>query len=219
MSVVTAGTAVSVTGCLLAGFIGVGDIYDTKLSADFAEPDPEFVQMVEELEQYVTLDQGVVLFDITEAEEDGASDELLSLGDTLNDFSEAFEEYDPESDSFEDEDEYQALSASTNRETLVSNTLLYNPSEASLQVQRAGVPMWGNWCGPGHGGGIARDRLDSLCRTHDRCYGSKGYFACSCDRALVSGISKNSSKMKSKERAMASVVSVYFRYSPCNPLK
>ncbi|WP_345472304.1 hypothetical protein QMQ05_01175 [Glutamicibacter ectropisis] len=98
----------------------------------------------------------------------------------------------------------------------------YSASQASPSgniATRAGMPIWGNWCGPGHGGGIAVDTLDSLCRTHDKCYGSRGYFACSCDRALVSGIQKNAYKMGAKQRAMASAVSVYFTYSFCNPFK
>ncbi|MHA7142646.1 hypothetical protein ACX80T_14035 [Arthrobacter sp. Sr33] len=45
--------------------------------------------------------------------------------------------------------------------------------EGQLSIQ-ASVPIWGNWCGPGHGGGVAVDVLDSICRTHDRCYGSRG---------------------------------------------
>lgn len=89
----------------------------------------------------------------------------------------------------------------------------------SGNIAARGMPIWGNWCGPGHGGGRAVDTLDSLCRTHDKCYGSRGYFACSCDRNLVSGIKKNAYKMGKKERAMASAVSVYFTYSFCNPLK
>ncbi|MHC6176610.1 hypothetical protein [Glutamicibacter endophyticus] len=93
------------------------------------------------------------------------------------------------------------------------------PSGGSGGVTTYGMPVWGNWCGPGHGGGRAVDTLDSLCRTHDRCYGSRGYFACSCDRNLVSGIKKNAYKMGSGERAMASAVSVYFTYSFCNPFK
>lgn len=80
-------------------------------------------------------------------------------------------------------------------------------------------PVWGNWCGPGYGGGAAIDTLDSICRTHDRCYGSRGYFACSCDRAIVSDIRANAHRMGSKERAVAAAVSTYFTYCACNPFK
>lgn len=90
--------------------------------------------------------------------------------------------------------------------------------EGQLSIQ-AGVPIWGNWCGPGHGGGVAVDVLDSICRTHDRCYGSRGYFACSCDRAIVRDIRANASRMKTQERMVAAAVSTYFTYCLCNPLK
>ena len=81
----------------------------------------------------------------------------------------------------------------------------------------AGVPIWGNWCGPGHGGGSAVDVLDSICQTHDRCYGDRGYFACSCDREIVADIRTNINRMTSGERAMAVAVSTYFTYCLCNP--
>lgn len=63
------------------------------------------------------------------------------------------------------------------------------------------------------------DVLDSICRTHDQCYGSRGYFACSCDRAIVRDVRANASRMKTQERAVAAAVSTYFTYCLCNPLK
>lgn len=93
------------------------------------------------------------------------------------------------------------------------------PAPEGQMSTRASLPIWGNWCGPGHGGGIAVDVLDSICRTHDRCYGSRGYFACSCDRAIVRDIRANAYRMKTQERAVAAAVSTYFTYCLCNPLK
>ncbi|KGJ71921.1 hypothetical protein GY21_18840 [Cryobacterium roopkundense] len=81
----------------------------------------------------------------------------------------------------------------------------------------AGVPIWGNWCGPGHGGGSAVDVLDSICQTHDRCYEDRGYFACSCDRKIVADIRNSIHLMTSGEKAMAVAVSTYFTYCLCNP--
>lgn len=81
----------------------------------------------------------------------------------------------------------------------------------------AGVPLWGNWCGPGHGGGSAVDVLDSICQTHDNCYGDRGYFACSCDREIVADIGNNINRMTTGEKAMAVAVSTYFTYCLCNP--
>ncbi|WP_197059361.1 hypothetical protein [Cryobacterium sp. MLB-32] len=81
----------------------------------------------------------------------------------------------------------------------------------------AGVPIWGNWCGPGHGGGAAIDVLDSICQTHDRCYDDRGYFACSCDREIVADIRNSINQMTTGEKAMAVAVSTYFTYCLCNP--
>jgi len=80
-----------------------------------------------------------------------------------------------------------------------------------------GLPLWGNWCGPGHGGGTPVDTLDSLCMAHDKCYGSEGYFDCDCDQALIDGIDRYSYRMDTDERIMATAVSVYFTVAFCNP--
>lgn len=48
--------------------------------------------------------------------------------------------------------------------------------------QSGGIAIYGNWCGPGHGGGPAIDAVDAVCRAHDQCYGERGYFNCRCDR-------------------------------------
>lgn len=91
-------------------------------------------------------------------------------------------------------------------------------SEGQMSAQ-VSLPIWGNWCGPGHGAGVAVDVLDSICRTHDRCYNFRGYFACSCDLALVSAIRANAYRMKTQEKAVAAAVSTYFTYCLCNPWK
>ena len=54
-----------------------------------------------------------------------------------------------------------------------------------VEPQSGGLPVHGNWCGPGHGGGPATDAVDAVCRTHDQCYGRSGYFDCRCDRDLI----------------------------------
>ncbi|MCI2266249.1 hypothetical protein, partial [Sediminivirga luteola] len=78
-----------------------------------------------------------------------------------------------------------------------------------------GIPVWGNWCGPGHGGGTPRDTLDRLCMEHDNCYAARGYFDCECDARLRAGISRSASSMGAGERAMAAAISVYFSIQPC----
>ncbi|POH72055.1 hypothetical protein [Arthrobacter glacialis] len=103
----------------------------------------------------------------------------------------------------------------------IVNTLAaaQNSGRGDQVAAKLGLPIWGNWCGPGHGGGAAVDVLDSICRTHDKCYGSRGYFACSCDRAIISDINRNVNRMKTQERVTAAAVSVYFTYCMCNPFK
>lgn len=81
---------------------------------------------------------------------------------------------------------------------------------------RMSIPVWGNWCGPGYSGPAApKDYLDTACMHHDICYGEKGYFNCSCDRELINEIWRNMSKMKRKERLMASAVLIFFDKSAC----
>lgn len=80
-----------------------------------------------------------------------------------------------------------------------------------------GIPVWGNWCGPGHGGGSPKDHLDWSCKQHDNCYGARGYLKCSCDNELIANINRLLPYMSGSQKAMASVVKAYFQVSPCNP--
>ena len=81
----------------------------------------------------------------------------------------------------------------------------------------AGIPLHGNWCGPGHGGGTPIDALDVACMHHDGCYGEKGYLDCSCDRALVREIDHllRRGGLSAGLRAKALLVRQYFCISPC----
>jgi hypothetical protein len=79
-------------------------------------------------------------------------------------------------------------------------------------------PTYGRWCGLKHGSGEPTDTLDSLCRAHDKCYDKRGYFACSCDRALIRGIIANATKFKKvKEYSVACAILLYFKNTLCNP--
>lgn len=53
----------------------------------------------------------------------------------------------------------------------------------------SGLPIYGNYCGPGHGDPAYRtppvDAVDAVCMDHDRCYDARGYFNCGCDYALI----------------------------------
>ena len=52
-----------------------------------------------------------------------------------------------------------------------------------------GLELYGNWCGPGHGGhGPPIDAVDEVCCRHDQCYCAEGYLECSCDRDLVASM-------------------------------
>ena len=53
-------------------------------------------------------------------------------------------------------------------------------------VLGGGVPLYGNWCGPGHPSDSTNalppiDFVDTACKNHDLCYEERGYFNCSCD--------------------------------------
>lgn len=83
------------------------------------------------------------------------------------------------------------------------------------QNTRMSLPVWGNWCGPKHGGGEAVDTLDAICRDHDHCYANEGYFDCDCDQKLLDAIDAKRGEMGFKEAAMAIVIYEYFVRSPC----
>lgn len=75
-------------------------------------------------------------------------------------------------------------------------------------TEKDGVPIHGNWCGPLHGFGTCIDALDCVCRTHDLCYGTRGYLSCKCDNDLVNSLSSNSN-------VKAKLVAAAFKFSPC----
>lgn len=91
-------------------------------------------------------------------------------------------------------------------------------SEHYAQPQGIKIPVWGNWCGPGHSGpGTPVDTLDTLCMRHDKCYAQRGYLSCYCDAQLKAEIDRFSHRMGSKERAMAAAVKLAFMHPVCNP--
>lgn len=74
-----------------------------------------------------------------------------------------------------------------------------------------GIPVYGNWCGPGYGKGSPVDRLDIACMHHDKCYERVGYLKCSCDQDLIDEIDRNYYRMaQGKERNVASAIRTYF---------
>lgn len=87
----------------------------------------------------------------------------------------------------------------------------------------AGRCLYGRWCGPGCGGNSLDnpppvDGTDECCMHHDLCYAQRGYFACSCDRALAACLAPKISLLGKGGRA-ALLVSSWFKSSPCIPWK
>ena len=85
-------------------------------------------------------------------------------------------------------------------------SVLLNPTA------RDGIPVYGKWCGPGHGGNdesdSCNDAIDCACKAHDLCYSEYGYLNCRCDNDLVD-------EMKGRTNAVAIAIRVYFGSSPC----
>ncbi|MDX8047026.1 hypothetical protein SH601_13615 [Gracilibacillus sp. S3-1-1] len=72
------------------------------------------------------------------------------------------------------------------------------------------LPVWGNWCGPGHGEGSTKDLLDKACMYHDKDYAEHGYFDCKSDALLILRIQIYYDRMGFTEKAMARAVQGYF---------
>lgn len=70
------------------------------------------------------------------------------------------------------------------------------------------LPVYGNWCGPAHGGGICIDSIDCACKTHDLCYDRYGYFNCQCDNDLITSL-------RGQSGFVALAISAYFRTISC----
>jgi hypothetical protein len=66
------------------------------------------------------------------------------------------------------------------------------PTPNQVMPQQLSLPIYGNYCGPGHGDPTGRmppiDAVDAVCRAHDLCYDNRGYFNCRCDRNLITSM-------------------------------
>lgn len=81
-----------------------------------------------------------------------------------------------------------------------------------------GIPVYGNWCGPGYGSGEPVDPLDACCQVHDGCYDSKGYFACQCDAEIVTCLQKVSVPDATdfqEQVTFKKAAVLYFSSAPC----
>jgi len=64
-----------------------------------------------------------------------------------------------------------------------------DPSDKKNPQKPLSLPVYGNYCGVGHGDPTFQtppvDAVDLVCREHDRCYGLLGDFDERCDRNLI----------------------------------
>lgn len=84
------------------------------------------------------------------------------------------------------------------------------------------LPIYGNWCGPGHGGRSYNnpypvDVLDTGCMNHDLCYIQNGYFNSACDKTLLQYIKDNKYQMKGVEKDYANLVYATFALAKLRP--
>ena len=96
------------------------------------------------------------------------------------------------------------------------------PAPPAIYLPRTNVALalpciYGRWCGPGCSGpGPPIDDVDACCESHDQCYATRGYFACSCDSTLVNCVAPKMDVWTAKGRA-AIAVFTWFSRGWCNP--
>ncbi len=73
--------------------------------------------------------------------------------------------------------------------SVVSELTKIGLSDGEITQQRLRFPVYGNYCGFGHGDPTGNtppvDAVDAVCREHDRCYALHGLFDWRCDRDFV----------------------------------
>jgi hypothetical protein len=111
----------------------------------------------------------------------------------------------------------QSLEALALRQTAMEAALSQG---AATEVRTAAgekisIPVYGNWCGPGHGSGTPVDAVDDACRRHDQCYAKNGYFNCNCDAKLLADLGPAAAKSGAAGRLAATAIGAYFSVAPC----
>jgi hypothetical protein len=94
------------------------------------------------------------------------------------------------------------------------------PAAPPPPASSGGLPIYGNYCGPGHGDPTYTtppvDAVDAVCRAHDRCYDTGGYFNCGCDRALIAAMPSAIAATPSPAgKAAGALVAGFFAGLPC----
>lgn len=125
-----------------------------------------------EINKYISNNNGNVTFDIEQARKDKQSDFIIEIGKKVNEIDSAYQD----------------------------DTSTYGLS----------IPIWGNWCGPGYGGGPTKGLLDQACKMHDKDYARYGYFDCASDARLINRINTHYSRMGTSEKVAANGVKAYF---------
>ncbi|WP_431802485.1 hypothetical protein [Halobacillus andaensis] len=87
----------------------------------------------------------------------------------------------------------------------VNNAYQNEPADGEMTTMN-GFPVYGNWCGPKHGGGDPIDSLDRICMMHDKEYDRYGYFDCESDARLIERINGNYDYMGDNEKKWASAI-------------
>lgn len=92
------------------------------------------------------------------------------------------------------------------------------PSTTSRKLPK--VPIYGNWCGPGHDmcprrnlqscnlSGHCIDSVDCACKRHDICAYTHGVFNCKCDQKLVRDL-------RHSGHPIGKLISTIINFSPC----
>jgi hypothetical protein len=91
---------------------------------------------------------------------------------------------------------------------------------AAARQAAASLPVYGNYCGIGHGDGSgctpADDEVDAVCCRHDQCWSDRGDWDCGCDCELVADMPGAIARSSSAEaRAKGALILEFFRLSPC----
>jgi hypothetical protein len=102
----------------------------------------------------------------------------------------------------------------------LSLSISTGPGVAAAELS---LPIYGNFCGPGHGdmSNDPIDAVDAVCKAHDSCYDSRGYFNCSCDRELIASMPRAILDTPSAGGKLAGAAAMaFFASVPCTcPLR
>ncbi|HEQ5509200.1 TPA: phospholipase [Streptococcus agalactiae] len=110
-------------------------------------------------------------------------------------------------------------SAEVIEQGLLLESVSSNYSKSNIKgysTRSIGLPIWGNYCGPGYGGKDsnkpATDVLDEGCKRHDQCYKWSLTLRknCKCNKDLVDYIDAHKSQMSGTMAKVAWAIRTYF---------